>query len=247
MTTDPTLTRPPGEQERAPLRRRIRRALAIRGLRGTASVAALFLRLRARDWTKQVRDTWFDLRHGVDTRGVLYHGRFDDFAVQQAVHYETVENAPMHDGLASLGVDPSGFTFVDLGCGKGKVLVVAAARGFRRLIGVELSPVLADAARTNLARRRDARRTPVPATVLTQDARTFEFPPEPTVLFLFHPFFHGVMRTVLDNLRRSLAEHPREVHIVYVNPYLAEMLDGEPFLARRAQGSDFVVYEASAA
>ena len=53
--------------------------------------------------------------------------------------------------LDSLAIDASRFTFVDLGCGKGKPLMVAASYGFRRLVGVDISAECIAIARRNIA------------------------------------------------------------------------------------------------
>ena len=45
-----------------------------------------------------------------------------------------------------------GDVFVDFGCGKGRVLFLAARYRFARIIGVELSERMAEQARRNLAR-----------------------------------------------------------------------------------------------
>jgi predicted RNA methylase len=46
--------------------------------------------------------------------------------------------------LCSLPVRrPAAFTFIDLGCGTGRTLLLAADHGYGRVIGVELDPALA--------------------------------------------------------------------------------------------------------
>ncbi len=235
--------RAPGAPRTAPLHVRVRRALATRGLREMPRMASRYLWLRARPRVMRVRGTWFDVRHGVDTRGVLYLTGAAGGGAAAAHHYQGIAGGPMRRSLAALGVDPARFTFVDLGCGKGKALIAAAHRGFGRVVGVEISPVLADAARDNLERWRGRARSAVGAEVLTMDARAFEFPPEPTVLFLFNPFPRDVLQTVLDGLGRSLAQRPRDVRVIYVNPVHRDLLDATPYLAPRAEGHYYAVYE----
>ena len=60
--------------------------------------------------------------------------------------------------LRHLDVDYARFTFIDFGCGKGKVLLLAAELPFQRIIGIEFSPALARVAEENLKSYRGKRR-----------------------------------------------------------------------------------------
>ena len=224
---------------------KLRKALRERGAAGTLRLLARGAVLRGRRLYDELREWRFDRRLGVDTRGILYHAAGEQETHQTAGPYQGVRERRFARALASLGVDPGGFTFIDLGCGKGKALLLAAQAGFPKVVGVDFEPELCRAARANLERY--AGGIPVEFEVLTQDAGLFEFPPEPTVLFLYNPFQEGVMRTVMANLERSLREHPRELSVIYMNAQLAAVLDDLPFLQRLAEGPDYVIYERRAA
>ena len=71
---------------------------------------------------------------------------------------------------------PSEYTFIDLGCGKGNVLVLAAQYGFRSIIGVEVDPDLASIARRNVDRFTSRRRHAAKAQVLESDVVQFGLP-----------------------------------------------------------------------
>ena len=127
-------------------------------------------RLKRRKLAELSRDG-FDATHGTDTAGILA-GRELGPCVTRAGHvvipYETTSEAAIRMALDGLGADFSRSVFVDLGCGKGKPLMVAASYPFRRLIGVDVSPACIAVARRNLARygpdrdRSGARRAPPP-------------------------------------------------------------------------------------
>jgi SAM-dependent methyltransferase len=127
----------------------------------------------------------------------------------------------LFDAVAFIGIDPARFTFVDLGCGKGRALIMASELKFRRIIGVEIVPDLADIARANLAR------LGVAAEVRTMDAMLFVFPPGPVVLFLYNPFVATVIEAVIANLRTA---NIRELFILYKNPRCGSLLDASGFL-----------------
>src|SRR4029450_218589 len=91
---------------------------------------------------------------GLDTSG---HAREPEHHHSDRVLYVPSAWHVLPRALRYLGVSDRD-TFVDFGCGKGRVVHQAARRPFRRVIGVEISPHLAEIARTNLAARRHEHR-----------------------------------------------------------------------------------------
>jgi hypothetical protein len=108
--------------------------------------------------------------------------------------------------------------FADIGAGKGRVVYQAARRyGLKRVIGVELSPDLAEEARTNLERNR-ARLRCHDVEIVTGDALAWEVPDDLTIAYMFRPFTGATFRAVVDNLIASHDRAPRRLRILYVNP-----------------------------
>ena len=111
------------------------------------------------------------------------------------------------------------FTFVDLGSGKGRALLMAALYGFRRIIGVEYMPEWHRAGEENIrkyAANCAAQNKPAAAIdTVRMDARDFEFPAGPLVVYMFNPFPEPVLAAVLDKLRQSLLSNPRPVFVAY--------------------------------
>jgi SAM-dependent methyltransferase len=141
----------------------------------------------------------------------------------QAERYMPTEEGLLEAAVAFAGIEPTRFSFVDLGCGKGRPLILAAQLRFRRLIGVEIVPALANIARANLAQ------LGVAAEVHTGDAARFVFPPEPVVLFLFNPFKAAAIGAVIEALR---AARSPELVVIYHAPEHGELLDASGFLTR---------------
>jgi len=110
-------------------------------------------------------------------------------------------------------------TFVDFGCGRGRVVHQAAKRPFRRVIGVEISPVLAEIARTSLAARSHQHRCRN-VEIVVADAAEFRVPDDLTIAYLFHPFMNETFDAVLRGLIDSIDRHPRRVRLIYVCPAL---------------------------
>jgi SAM-dependent methyltransferase len=113
--------------------------------------------------------------------------------------------------------------FVEFGCGKGRVLHQAAKLPFRRIVGVEISPELAEIARSNLAARADQHRC-VNIEIVVSDAADFRVPDDLTIGYLYHPFRDATLDAVLRNIIHSLDRRPRRVRLIYVYPLGAEQI-----------------------
>lgn len=127
-------------------------------------------------------------------------------------------------------------TFVDIGAGMGRALLLAARRPFRAVVGVELNPTLVRIARRNLALWRRSGRARAPMRMICGDAAEFAFPPGPCVAFLFNPFGAAVMRRVLKNIVANFAGRPGELDILYVNNEQESVLEMHRGFVRLFQG-----------
>jgi SAM-dependent methyltransferase len=147
--------------------------------------------------------------------------------------YAGVEPAAFADSLAEVHEDFSQFTFVDLGSGKGRAIIMAAQLGFAELIGVEFSEHLAKIARANLTKLHVTN-----ATILLQDAAEYKFPEKPLLVFLFNPFGPDILRKVLQNLKR----HTQPLYLVYCNPLEEEEIRNAGFLVPLKTGKPHAVW-----
>jgi len=172
----------------------------------------------------------FDAAHGTDTAGYISGAAMQSVSMS-AVYttaYVGFPSSVLIQAIANVPISPEKFTFVDLGCGKGRALLVAATFPFPRLLGVELVPDLCHIAETNIATHPDWGSR---ITVLNEDATTFNYPDGPLLVYLFHPFLAPVLRRVLANLERQLRRSPRETYVLYArNPHYDEVLHRFPFL-----------------
>ncbi len=117
--------------------------------------------------------------------------------------------------LNTLRIDHREYSFVDLGCGKGRVLLVASTYPFQRVIGIEISQELSRIARENIARfPASARKSDVQ--VQTIDAAAIRFPETNLLLHMYHPFGPELTRAVLRRLEESVRQEPRKVIVAYL-------------------------------
>ena len=187
-------------------------------------------------------DVEYDWDHGVDTTSATVGWRERLLGVFHSP-YQPSEPGLFHEMLQSLPTDFTGFTFVDLGSGKGRTLLMASDYPFRKIIGVELLPELHRVASENLRKYASEKQTCRTLEARCGDAREFNFPADPIVLYLFNPLPEASLRTVVQNLERSLREYPRKVLVIYHNPLLEHVLAASLVLKRTGGTHQYSVYE----
>lgn len=172
----------------------------------------------------------FDLLHGTDTSGHITGTRLsaNSLSAMYITGYAGIPPSALTQAISALQIDFEQFTFVDIGCGKGRALLVASQFPFGRLLGLEIASELCDIARTNIARRHDwAARI----SIVEQDAAAFTFPEGPLVLYLYDPFRAPQLRRFLKNLERQLMRSPRSVYLLYGwDPHHSEVMNSFDFL-----------------
>jgi SAM-dependent methyltransferase len=175
----------------------------------------------------------FDLVYGTDTSGV---GSAKDLPVNEAARAHAIGYAGSQPSVLRLSLAElpplDTYTFLDLGCGKGRTLLVASEFSFRDIVGVELSPPLAGIARRNAAiiAKHFPRRTPV--RVVVGDASAFPLPAGDLVIFLYNPFGAEIVAKVVAAVEAAIAAASRSIYIVYYNPVAGHCFDRSPLLYR---------------
>lgn len=132
--------------------------------------------------------------------------------VYQAASYYLLER--IFEKLQELK-SPDGF--VDVGCGKGRVLVVAAYYGFKQITGVDFAKELCNEAIVN-CKKAGLKFHDVSWKIIYLNAIDLKFEKGMHVVFFFNPFKEVVMKHVIKNIKLSLKQHPRKIRVVYVNP-----------------------------
>ena len=117
---------------------------------------------------------------------------------------------------------PGNDCLLDIGCGKGRVLIVAAHYGFKKLSGVELSDKFCTDAEENIATHKNDFEEAA-FTVYHNDASAFLIPDEVTTVFLYNPFDAVIMQHVAEHIMDSLKKKPRTLYIAYMNPQEKEI------------------------
>lgn len=168
-------------------------------------------------WIKRGCGTAFDFIHRVDTKAGRPAPACDIVSPNRdnAVPYDPAPWRSLRCLLQLASLRPDEFTFIDIGCGKGKMLLAALALPFNRIIGVEFSPLLCQIARNNLASARLIRRRCARVQVSCSDAAEYPIPDEPTIFFFYNPFTYDVMEIVLGNIVDTQLRTPRPRYLIF--------------------------------
>lgn len=177
-------------------------------------------RLRIRAWGLKnrivLRSAWYAdkfLDRGLETRGIV---TAPEHAVPDRVAYVPSAWNVLPRALRYVGAGEHD-AFIDFGCGKGRVVHQAAKRPFRRVIGIEISPELADVARATVAAGRAQHRCR-DVEIVVGDATRFEIPDEVTIAYFYDPFRGAILDAVLQNIIASIDRRPRTFRIIYAHP-----------------------------
>lgn len=166
-----------------------------------------------RYWQLRLSEKYNELRFGVQSDGLLTPSQLW-ITNPDSIEYAAVPYRVLSDIFNKLSIRGGEEVFLDMGCGMGRPLIVAAQHPFRRVLGVELSQHLCDVAKRNV----DAIRP----RALCQDIRIehsnavdYTIPDDVTVIFFYNPFRGETLRKVIENIRQSLLRKPRLLRIVY--------------------------------
>jgi SAM-dependent methyltransferase len=195
----------------------------------------------------------FDEYYGTDTSGLIWGEDLTSGHPHDAwntAYYgiaPSVFKAALQLLVERAGIDLSQFTFVDLGSGKGRAVLLAAMHPFARAIGVELSPELHAIALANLER--------FPVDLSRSDTVNFvyadaaDFPWDaslaeyskplagPLLFFLYNPFALPVLTSFLNKLDASLRSQSRVVYLLCINVEFDKALTRQRWIEKQWQAT----------
>jgi len=157
-------------------------------------------------WEK-LRDRVCEYQSNISTRGVV------PVTGSDAYHYATMSYAALQAILSRLSLRASD-VFIDIGCGKGRVVCCAARFNIHEVIGIEANQSLYEIARANAASIHSRR---CPITIINAQAQDVDYH-KGTIFYLFNPFGASTLSQVLTKIQSSLNTNLRPLTIVYANP-----------------------------
>ena len=201
--------------------RKLRWSVAQRGALVTITAAFRALIRRPASQAKH----HFDQRYGTDTSGLIGGGSLatghphDIYITAYAGIAPSRFEAALDLWRATLAARIEDYTFIDLGCGKGRALLLASRHPFREVIGIELNPQLAAVALRNARLWRDLGETRSRITIQVGDATQPALPAGPVILFFYNAFAGPLVNQLANHLSRSARDGP--IDLIYQNAYFA--------------------------
>jgi len=157
-------------------------------------------------------------KYGINTTGADELQKLDELGIDttHATIYMPVSFLLMEDIFRHLP-SASRNHFLDIGCGKGRALCMAAHHGFKQVTGLDFSKDLCEIAKQNLILTKQ-KFPALESAVINNDAFYYEIPDNVDCIFFFNPFDEIIMSAVVNNIFESLQDNPRKLYIIYVNP-----------------------------
>lgn len=231
--------------------RQVQKSMRRGGLRETVKTALSFAReqlrrLAPRALRARRNEKLFDETLGVDTRGIV---PLSALSVEgntwiHGNRYQPIAAYLFEQMMSALPIDHRRFTFIDLGSGKGRALLLASRFPFRAIIGVEFADELHRTCLDNIRNFRQEWQQCRNIQAFRGDAAAFDFPLEPLVVYLYNPFGPEVLSAVLKRIERSLEADPRPVYVVYGQPDHAGVFEESERFGRMTSTGDYVIWSA---
>jgi SAM-dependent methyltransferase len=180
----------------------------------------------------------FDKKYGTDTSGYLSP---EDLVTGQGhdslnYGYSAIAPSVFRDALRRWQANLSAvagrieaYSFVDVGAGKGRAVLLAAELPFRKVIGIELNPHLARIAQDNIERWRRALRTKGEKRIrmIQADALEFRWPRTPLLVYLYNPFECSLVAQLAERLAAASRSGLPLVDLLYMNPTCTDTLSAQ--------------------
>ena len=166
----------------------------------------------------------FDIAHNVQTSGLvrgphLATGHVHDkhTTAYYGIAPSVLEKLCELWRATALVAPPEDYSFVDIGAGMGRGLLIASQMPFREVVGVELHPDLVEIAQKNIDKWQARGLAQCPMRIVCQDVTEFEFPRNPCVGYMFNPFGEPVIKKLVRHLENQFANRPGQLDLLYAN------------------------------
>lgn len=181
-------------------------------------------------WFTVKKEIQGELKYRIDTTAAINVSRLKlkGNQLKHATEYMPVNYFTLETLLERIPDIAKKGIFLDIGCGKGRAMCVAAMHGYKRVEGIDFAKELLDAAEKNLAGIK--KRNPViNYNLLWGDVNSLSIDERVSTIFLFNPFDEVLMKQVIRKINNSLAKRPRCLFVLYCTPMYEELFFEEGF------------------
>ncbi|MCK0108690.1 methyltransferase domain-containing protein [Flavobacteriaceae bacterium S0825] len=178
------------------------------------------------DFVTFLYDYYFDFIYGIDTVSWFSIAELakENKVAEHAVLYQATKVLPLKTLFKKLNLKEDQ-VFIDIGSGKGRVLLLASELGFKEVRGIEFSSTLCSISEKNIKKYKKKVNTKSNFEIINLDASQYQYKDNETVFFMYNPFDEFILEKVLKNITVSIENNKREVLIIYVNPVHRHFLE----------------------
>lgn len=156
---------------------------------------------RFKQWGIYIHELQSDQIHGVDFAKKVSINSLEH--TLDSSMYEASRN-DIYSIIASMPITPNN-NFLDIGCGKGRVIYALSKLPFTKIDGIEYSSELAEIAHNNLIKMEVDN-----STIYNIDAIEFKKYNEYDYFYMYNPFGERTMSEVINSIEKTLRERERE-------------------------------------
>ncbi len=174
-------------------------------------------------------DKGFDKKYNVDTCGSipLHELTINSKNAKSGVIYDPVPIKTLRYVFSSISINFSEYTFIDFGSGKGRIILTASEYPFHQITGVEFATELHKVAIRNIASYTNSKQKCFDIQSIHTDAVDFEIPQMKCLFFFYAPFAPDIFLQVLENIKQSYLQHPREMLILYITDPISHPISSD--------------------
>jgi hypothetical protein len=164
------------------------------------------------------RDRLFDKEFGVETDETVEVSEFDIADNRLTTPYVATYVGTILALEPLFPKDLENYIFIDVGAGKGRVVLLVSRFPFKRVIGVEFVPKLFTILQRNIEKLSGHSKRCGALEIVQADVTQYELPIENTVFFLYNPMRRPALEKFIENLAASYNKTPRNLLVLFLNP-----------------------------
>lgn len=173
-------------------------------------------------------DFYFDTKYGIHTTTPI---KLRNLTIKsdnrnRGITYNATRVIPLKKLFCKIkSMIPADSVFVDLGCGKGRTLLIASQFGLKKAVGVEFAHELCETAKKNCSIYKAKTAIGTKFQIIELDVAEYTVKTNENVFFMFNPFDDVILKKVLNNITSSLKQLNRKALIIYCNPKYGNIIE----------------------
>jgi hypothetical protein len=189
--------------------------------RGIGATVRIGLRLIAPKFHTFIIEPLFDFKYRTDTTSwpQISDLTIKSTNVERGFGSQPTKVIPLRKFFNSIrSFITSDSVLVDLGCGKGRVLLIASEFGFKEVRGLEYAHELCEIAKMNCSNFKSKTGIRTEYRIIECDVTNYLIKTDENFFYLFNPFDEEILKKVICNIITSLKTKHREIYIILNNP-----------------------------